>query len=78
VPTGETVGEISLALAIAGEPLQSALARVTPAAVGEFFNVSAQAYIDVPRGCCLNVAVENTSTIPIDVANSNLIVTREA
>lgn len=78
VPTGGTVGEISLAVAIEGEPLQSTRMRVTPAAVDNYFNVSAQADICVPRGCCASVAVENTSGQAINVQNSNLIVTREA
>lgn len=52
--------------------------RVTPAAVEEFFNVSAGTYIEVPRGCCAHIAVENTSGEAILVANSNLVVTREA
>ena len=50
---------------------------VTPATVENFFNVSAQAYIDVPRGCCATVAVENTSTQAIQVQNANLIAVRE-
>lgn len=78
VPTDGTVGEISLAIALEGEPLQATLMRVTPAAAGEFFNVSAFAFIDVPKGCCQHLAIENTSGQAIDVANSNLIVTREA
>lgn len=51
---------------------------VTPAAVENFFNVSAQAYIDVPCGCCSTVAVQNTSAQAIEVQNSNLIAVREA
>ena len=47
-------------------------------AVENFFNVSAQAYVDVPRGCCVTVAVQNTSTQSIEVQNSNLIAVREA
>ncbi len=78
IPTGGTVGEISLAIAIEGEPLQSTRMRVTPAAVDNYFNVSAQADICVPRGCCASVAVENASGQAINVQNSNLIVTREA
>ena len=78
IPTGGTVGAISVAIAVDGEPLQSTRMIVTPAAVENFFNVSAQAYIDVPRGCCATVAVENTSTQAIQVQNANLIVTREA
>ncbi len=78
IPTGGAVGEISLAIAIEGEPLQSTRMRATPAAVDNYFNVSAQVYVDVPRGCCTSVAVENTSTAAINVQNANLIVTREA
>lgn len=78
VPTGETVGAISLAIAIQGEPVLSTQMIATPAAVEEFFNVSAQTYVDAPKGCCVTIAVENTSDIPVNVSNSNLIVTREA
>lgn len=78
IPTGGTVEAISLAIAIDGEPLQSTRMIVTPAAVENFFNVSAQAYVDVQKGCCATAAVRNTSTQAIEVQNSNLIVTREA
>lgn len=78
IPTGGTVGPISIALAIEGEPLVSATAIVTPAAVGEFFNVFTAVYVSVPRECCLSVTVKNTSTQAIDVANSNIIIERVA
>lgn len=78
IPTGGPVEEISLAIAIDGEPLQSTRMIVTPVAVQNFFNVSSSAYVDVPRGCCLTAAVRNTSGQTIEVQNSNLIVTREA
>jgi hypothetical protein len=78
IPTNGTVGAISLAIAVDGEPLQSTRMIVTPAAVENFFNVSAQAYIDVPCGCCSTVAVQNTSTQAIEVQNANLIAVREA
>lgn len=78
VPTGETVGEVSLSIAISGEPLGSSRMIVTPAAVDEYFNVSSSAYINVPSGTSYTVAVENTSDIPVNVQNANLIVTRVA
>lgn len=78
VPTGGTVGPISIALAIEGEPLASATAIVTPAAVNEFFNVFVAVYVEVPRGCCVSVAAENTSTQAINVQNSNIIIERVA
>lgn len=78
IPTGGEVSAISLALAVDGEPLQATKMIVTPAAVQNFFNVSAQAYIDVPKGCCSTVAVQNTSTQAIEVQNSNITVVRVA
>lgn len=78
VPAGGTAGEISLAIAINGEPVLSSQMRSTPAAVSQYNNVSAGIYVDVPAGCCVNIAVENTSTQAIDVANANIVVTREA
>ena len=56
----------------------SATATVTPAAVSDFFNVFTAVYIEVPRGCCVTIAVENTSAETIEVENSNLIVERVA
>ena len=78
VPTGETVGPISLAIAIDGEGIQSTTMTVTPAAVEEFFNVSSAVFIEVPRGCCMTVSVRNISDIPVNVQNANLIVERVA
>ena len=78
IPTGGTVEEISVAIAVDGEPLLATQMIVTPAAVENFFNVSAQTYIDVPCNCCVTVAVENTSAQAIEVQNANLIVVRTA
>lgn len=78
IPTGGTVEAISVALAINGEPLTSATAIVTPAAVDNYFNVFVAAFIEVPRGCCVTVALENTSTQAVSIANSNLIAERTA
>ena len=78
VPTGGTVGPISLAIAIEGEPVPATTMIVTPAAVEQFFNVKSSVFIDVPRGCCTRISVVNTSDEPIVVQNANLIITREA
>ena len=78
VPTGGTVEAISIALAINGEPLNSATAIFVPAAVGNAGNVYVAAFVEVPRGCCLTIAAENTSTQAINVANANMIVERIA
>ena len=78
IPTGGTVEAISLAIAVNGEPIVSATAIVTPAAVGDYWNIFVSANVDVPRGCCLTVAAENTSGQAINVANANMIVERVA
>lgn len=78
IPTGGTVEAVSVSLAINGEPLNSASAIVTPSAVENFFNIYIAAFIEVPRGCCVTIAAENSSTQAISVSNSNLIVERES
>lgn len=94
VPSTGTAGAISVAIALDGEPLLTSRAIVTPADVAtnpptqeNFFNVTSTAIITVPRGCCFNVSVENTSesadptTVPappILVQNANLTVARIA
>ena len=83
---GADVGPISVALALDGEAIQTSRAIVTPAAAGDYFNVTSTAIISVPRGCCFNISVENTSAPPaaggvapeINVQNANLTVSRIA
>ena len=79
VATGGTVGAISVALQEDGETLQNAVATVTPAAIGDFFNVSLSTFISIPCGCCVTVSVENISDgTAIDVTNANIIFDRVA
>ena len=78
IPTGGTVGPISLALAIDGEAVTATTMIVTPAAVEEYFNVHSSVFIDVPRSCCQTVSVQNLSDEAILVQNANLIIERVA
>ena len=78
IPTTGTVGPISVAIAIDGEPVTSTKMIVTPAAVEEFFNVNRDVNIDVPAGCCAQVSIENTSSGDVLIENANLIVERVA
>lgn len=86
VPTGGTVGAIAVALAVNGEAIQTSKAIVTPAAVENYFNVTSTAIITVPRGCCVQLSVENASegataadpAPAIEVQNANLTVSRIA
>ena len=87
VPEGGTPAAIAVALAVDGEPLQSSRAIATPAAAEQYFNVTSPAIIDVPKGCCYTVALENVNAgvggeivdeQTISVADGNLTVTRIA
>ena len=79
IAAGGTVGPISVALTINGESLGNATAIVTPAAIGDFFNVSVTTFIEIPCGCCVTVSVENASvTTAIDVTNANIVFERVA
>ena len=87
IPEGGTVTPIGIAIAVNGEVRQSSLAIVTPAAAEEFSNVNSTAIITVPKGCCFNVSVRyvsgvtdgtTTPTPTIDIANSNLTISRIA
>ena len=76
---GGVLGPISVALQEDGETLTNAVAVVTPAAIGDFFNVSVSTFIVIPCGCCVTVSVENISDgTAIDVSNSNIIFERVA
>ena len=78
IPTGGTVEAISIAISINGEAVASTTMIQTPAAVEEYANVASAVYIDVPAGCCLTIAVRDTSEQAINVQNANLIVERVA
>lgn len=76
IPTGGTVEEISLGLAVDGEVLPDSIVRITPAAVEQFQNVSRTVSVPVPRGCCENVAIENISTQAVGVQEANIVFSR--
>lgn len=88
---GTAPAPISVAVAIDGEPILTSKAIVTPAEVAgttseNYFNVTSTAIVTVPKGCCFNVSIENTSESVsadtpapvINVQNANLVVTRIA
>ena len=86
IPDG-TVGPIAIAIAVNGEPRLTSRAIFTPAAVGDYGNVTSTAIIKVPRGCCFSLSVESipatadptvTPTPVIEVQNANLVINRIA
>lgn len=87
IPDGATApAEIAVAFAVDGEVIQNTTAAVTPTATDAYFNVSTQRTIEVPRGCCFGLSVENatvgataaTAPIAINMRNANLTVSRVA
>lgn len=76
IPTGGTVGAISVAITIDGATLPASTMTVTPTAVESFFNVSRAINAAVFAGCCESLAVRNTSNQPILVQNANIIISR--
>lgn len=76
VPEGETVGPISVAVSVDGVTIPETTMIVTPAAVGEYFNVSRATNVEIWRGCCQTVTIRNTSNIPILMQNANIVFDR--
>jgi len=72
VAEGGTPGEMSLAFAIGGVTDPGSIMRVTPAAVGDYFNVSRAKTVSIFNNCCQQVAIQNTSTQPITLSEGIL------
>lgn len=87
IPTGGTVGAISVAIAVNGEPRPTSRAIINPVAVDEYGNVTSTAIVKIPKGCCFTLSVENvpasedptvTPAPVINVQNANLVISRIA
>jgi len=84
IPTGGTVGPIAVALTLGGEPIASSRAIVTPAAVEDYFNVTATKIVKIPGTCCqslsvgyVNGSVNDPAFVPtpvISVVDGNLTI----
>ena len=75
IPTGGTVGPISLGIALNGEIVQSSIATVTPAAAGDEFSVATEEIINAGK-CPVNIAVRNPNTETIQISDLTVIVER--
>lgn len=89
IPSDGTASEpIAIAIAVNGEAKQTSRAIVTPTAVESYFNVSATAIVDVPRGAIFSVSVRAVSGVTIgetgtpapsiDVQNAKLDIDKTA
>lgn len=88
IPEGGAVTAIAIDVAVNGESRPTSKAVYTPAAVDTFGNVTSTCIVTVPRGCCFTLSVRyvdattddaaTTPTPTIEVANSNLVISRIA
>ena len=87
IPDGGTASPIAVAITVNGETRPTSRAIFTPAAVGDYGNVTSTAIITVPKGCCFSMSVRAVSGITdpadvpapsIDVINANLVINRIA
>ena len=69
---------ISFAIAINGEPIQTSAMVSTPAGANQYNNIFGALYLDVPSGCCAQIAVQNLSSTSAEVQGANLIIERVA
>lgn len=87
IPTGSAITPVGLSIAVNGESRPSSLAIYTPTVVDTFGNLTSTCIVTVPKGCCFTVSVRyvpadddpaTTPTPVIEVANSNLVISRIA
>lgn len=76
IPTGGTVEPISLAITLDGAALPTTEMIATPAAAGQYSNVSDATIAQIWSGCCETLSVQNTSSQAILVQNANIIFAR--
>lgn len=70
IPTTGTVEPITLAITVNGVTEPATTMISTPAAVEEFNSISREVEVPIPRGCCQNISVTNTSTQAIEIQNA--------
>lgn len=78
LPLGQTPAAIQISIANNGETVNATTMISVPAAVGTLQNVGTTTYIIVPKGATAQISIKNTSSVPVNVANANLIVERVA
>lgn len=78
IPTGGTVAPIIMAISLNGEPVVETTMISTPAAVDQLNSISRSLFLDVPAGCCSQIAVQNISADAVNVQNASLIIERVA
>lgn len=77
IPTGGTVGPITMALQQNGEMISGTRTIFTPAAVGTIGNQSASTLVKVYPGCCVSISLANMGTQAITAQDANISVDRK-
>ena len=81
IPEGGAVTPIALGITINGVVIPESVARVTPAAVENYWHINTSASITVPCGCCLTVSgayVDGTEDDPSTTPTPSIQIRREA
>lgn len=76
---GSAAAELAqLAIFADGEAVQSAIAKTTLAAAGDYAAVSLFVPVRVPDCCCVRVSVNNIGTAPVTIENASITIERIA
>ena len=78
IPTGGTVAPIKMAISLNGEPVIETTMISTPGAVDQLNSIGRSLFLDVPAGCCAQIAVQNISADAVNIQNASLIIERVA
>lgn len=81
IPTDGAITPLAIGIAINGSVIPESVAIVTPAAVGDYWNINATATVTVPCGCCATVSaayVDGTEDDPATVPTPSVSVRRNA
>ena len=77
LPTGATVGPITVSIVQDGEAVAGGKMIYTPAAVETLGNVSATVLVRVYEPCCCTgLSVRNDTPTDIDIQDANFVITR--
>lgn len=78
LPTGGTTGVVSVAIALNGEAIPESTMTETLGSATAIHNINRTIIVDVPRGCCAQIAVRNINAQELDFINSVLTIERIA
>ena len=76
---GGVLEPIVVALSQNGETARNTVSVVTPAAIGDQWDINFETLVELPCGCCDTISVRNISaTTDIEVENANILFERIA